>query len=215
MAYAPYMAAALSGATLRQLSHWRRSSGSSGAVLKPEVSVSRPVLYSFRDVVALRTCVFLRKDASLQKIRRAIANLRDLGEVDHLSRYKLVSDHDSIVLVDDDSAVDLVKKPGQQVIAEMSEVLRPFINKSNVEVPALLTPRDHITISPDVRAGHPVIAGTRVPYEKVAELLRDGVPSEAIHDYYPAVDQQAATDAFDFAEYVDSWRGREPYQGTA
>jgi hypothetical protein len=109
VAYPPYMAAALSGATLRQLSHWRRSSSSSGAVRIPEVSSARPILYSFRDVVALRTCVFLRKDSSLQRIRRAIGNLRSLGELDHLSEYKLVSDNESLVLVNDDLAVDLVK----------------------------------------------------------------------------------------------------------
>lgn len=215
MAYAPYMAAALSGATRRQLSHWRRTNSSSGAVLVPEVSVSRPVLYSFRDVVALRTCVFLRKDSSLQRIRRAIANLRSLGELDHLSEYKLVSDNDSIVLAKDESAVDLVKQPGQYVMAEMSEVLRPFVNKSNIEVPALFRPRDHIAVSPEVRSGHPVISGTRVPYEKVAELLQDGVPMESVHDYYPAVDAAAAQDAYEFAQYVDSWRDQRRQQGAA
>lgn len=215
MAYAPYMAAALSGATLRQLSHWRRASSSSGAVLVPEVSASRPILYSFRDVVALRTCVYLRKDSSLQRIRRAIANLRNLGELDHLSEYKLVADHDSIVLVKGESAVDLVKQPGQYVIAEMSEVLSPFVNKSNVAVPALFRPLRHITVSPEVRSGHPVIAGTRVPYEQVAELLHDGVPLDSIQNYYPAVDKKAARDAFEFAEYVDSWRDQRRLQGTA
>lgn len=215
MAYAPYMAAALSGATLRQLSHWRRSSNSSGAVLVPEVATSRPILYSFRDVVALRTCVYLRKDSSLQRIRRAIANLRNLGELDHLSEYKLISDHDSIVLVKGESAVDLVRQPGQYVMAEMREVLSPFVNKSNVVVPALFRPREHIIVSPEVRSGHPVIAGTRVPYEQVADLLHDGVPLESIHDYYPAVDENAARDAFDFAAYVDSWRDKGQQQGVA
>lgn len=215
MAYTPILAAALSGATLRQLSHWRRSSNSSGAVLVPEASAARPILYSFRDVVALRTCVYLRKDTSLQRIRRAIANLRSLGELDHLSEYKLVSDNDSVVLVNEESAVDLVKQPGQYVMAEMSKVLSPFVNKNDVSVPALFRPREHIAVSPDVRSGHPVIAGTRVPYEQVADLMHDGVPVESIHDYYPAVGAMAARDARDFAEYVDSWRSRGRLQGTA
>ncbi|MGH1554815.1 hypothetical protein ACRAWF_31460 [Streptomyces sp. L7] len=71
MSYEPKLAAALSGATLRQLSHWRRASGKRGALLVPEISDSRPILYSFRDVVALRACVKLRRETSLQKIRRA------------------------------------------------------------------------------------------------------------------------------------------------
>lgn len=215
MAYAPLMAAALSGATLRQLSHWRRSSSASGAVLIPEVSGSRPVLYSFRDVVALRTCVYLRRSSSLQRIRRAIANLRNLGELDHLSEYKLVADHESIVLVNDDSALDLVKQPGQYVVAEMSQVLSPFVNKRNVAVPALYRPRQHITVSPEVRSGHPVISGTRVPYEQIADLLDDGLPITSISEYYPAVDQDAAKDAWEFAAYVDSWRDQRRQQGVA
>ena len=208
MAYPPYMAAALSGATLRQLGHWRRET-ESGAVLVPEISAQRPILYSFRDVVALRTCVYLRKDSSLQKVRRAIGNLRGLGEHDHLSQYTLVSDHNSIVLVDKDTAVDLVKQPGQTVIAEMSNVLAPFINKRDIEVPALFQPRDHIVVNPEVRAGHPVIEGTRVPYETVAELVADGVAPADIETYYPAVDASAAEDAVDFAKYVNSWRTTE------
>ncbi|GAA3444287.1 hypothetical protein [Planomonospora venezuelensis] len=89
MTYDPKLAAALSGATLRQLAHWRKPSASRGAVLVPEISATRPVLYSFRDVVALRTCVKLRNDASLQKIRRALDTLRDdLKERDHLSSHR-------------------------------------------------------------------------------------------------------------------------------
>ena len=60
MSYEPKLAAALSGAPLRQLSHWRRASGAKGAPLVPEISASRPIPYSFRDVVALRARVKLR-----------------------------------------------------------------------------------------------------------------------------------------------------------
>lgn len=101
VSYPPYLAAALSGATVRQLSHWRRDTAS-GAVLIPEVSRQRPILYSFRDVVALRTCVYLRKDSSLQRVRQALGNLRSLGELGHLSQYTLVSDNGLIVLVKND-----------------------------------------------------------------------------------------------------------------
>lgn len=211
MSYPPYLAAALSGATVRQLGHWRRET-SSGAVLVPEVSQKRPVLYSFRDVVALRTCVFLRKDASLQRVRLAIGNLRSLGELEHLSEYTLVSDNGSIVLVKNDAAIDLVKNPGQYVMAEMSDVLGPIVNRNEVEIPPLFKPNDHIRVNPEVRFGHPVIAGTRVPYENVADLVADGVPVKSIGTYYPSVDADAATDAWKFAKYVDSWRPKERRQ---
>lgn len=205
MAYQPLLAAALSGASVAQLAHWRKA-GTKGTVLVPEVSAERPIFYSFRDLVALRTFVYIRRDTSLQKIRVAIGNLRNLGEKDHLSEYRLVADADSIFLVQQDDAFDLVKRPGQQVIAEMSDVLRPFLNRRDVEVPALYNPRRHVTVDPSIRAGFPVIAGTRVPYDNVVGLLADGVAPDRIATYYPAVSAAAATDAEDFAKYVETWR---------
>jgi DNA-binding transcriptional MerR regulator len=90
VAYATKMAAALSGATVNQLRHWR--SPRTGPLLVPEIATGPGVVYSFQDVLALRTFVRLRENASLQKIRAAIGNLRDIGEVDHLASYRLVSD---------------------------------------------------------------------------------------------------------------------------
>jgi DNA-binding transcriptional MerR regulator len=86
VSYAPKLAAALSGATIRQLAYWRKPGPDGRPVLTPEYSASRPIDYSFRDVIALRTCVRLRQEASLQKIRRALDALRgDLGLLEHLS----------------------------------------------------------------------------------------------------------------------------------
>jgi hypothetical protein len=67
VSYAPKLAAALSGATIRQFAYWRRPGLDGQAVLTPEYSATRPIDYSFRDVIALRTCVRLRQEASLQK----------------------------------------------------------------------------------------------------------------------------------------------------
>jgi uncharacterized protein (DUF433 family) len=211
MSYGPKLAAALSGATLRQLAHWRKAAPGRGAVLVPEISTVRPVLYSFRDVVALRTCVKLRNDASLQKIRRALDTLRDeLRERDHLSEYRLVADGSSIYLVAPEQVVDLVRRKANIVIHQMVDVLRPFYRDGR-HIPDLLRPRDHVTVDPAVRGGVPVIEGTRVPYDEVAALLRDGVPAERISDYYPSVTATAARDAADFADYVDSYEPpREP-----
>ncbi len=212
MAYTAQMAAALSGATRRQLSHWRRDTGS-GALLVPEISAEPPrVLYSFRDLLALRSCVFLRQNASLQKIRKAISNLRDLGEREHLSQYTLVSDGDTIVLVEGEDATDLVRKPGQRVLAVLSDVFEPFVVREGVVVPRLFRPRQQLEVDPAMRGGVPVVSGTRVPYDTVAGLVRDGVAPEDVKEYFPAVSAEAARDTTDFALYVDSYgqagRGR-------
>jgi len=199
------MAAALSGATLRQLTHWRRGTGA-GVVLVPEISAEPPrILYSVRDLVALRTCVFLRQDVSLQRIRKAISKLREFGGREHLSRYQPVTDGDTIMLVEEDGATDLVKQPGQRVLAVLRDVFEPFPVREGVVVPRLFQPRERLVVDPETRGGIPVVAGTRVPYDLVAGLIRDGVAPEHVSDYYPSVSAEAALDAADFALYVDSY----------
>lgn len=202
VSYDERMTAALSGATVRQLRYWRRHRENGKPILVPEVSERRPIRYSFRDVVALRTTVYLREAYPLQKIRKAIANLRGLGEEEHLSQYHLVGKGKSIVVVSDEEAVDLVERPGQRVIAEMIEVVQPFRSRTGIEVPALFRPREWISVDPEVRGGYPVVRGTRVPYDLVAGLVEDGVPAGEISAFYPNVEAAAAWDAADFAKYV-------------
>jgi uncharacterized protein (DUF433 family)/DNA-binding transcriptional MerR regulator len=205
VAYATKMAAALSGATVNQLRHWR--SPRTGPLLAPEIAAAPRVIYSFQDVLALRTFVRLRENASLQKIRAAIGNLRDIGEEDHLASYRLVSDKGgTIQLLTEDQAVNLGNKPGQlQLVAVIGDIIQPFAARAGVLVPHLLRPRPGLAVDPETQGGTPVITGTRVPYDAVASLMRDGVPAERIAEYYPAVSAAAASDALDFARYVDSY----------
>jgi uncharacterized protein (DUF433 family)/DNA-binding transcriptional MerR regulator len=205
VAYPVKMAAALSGATVNQLRHWR--SARTGPLLAPEIATAPRALYSFQDVLALRTFVRLRENASLQKIRAAIGNLRDIGEAGHLASYRLVSDKGGgIQLVTEDQAVNLGKEPGQlQLVAVIGDIIAPFAARAGVLVPDLLRPRPGLAVDPETQGGTPVIAGTRVPYDAVASLMQDGVTAEQIAGYYPAVSAEAASDALDFARYVDSY----------
>lgn len=199
------MAAALSGATTGQIRNWRQDRGA-GPVLHPELGISPRALYSFRDILALRAFARLRAEFSLQALRRAVGNLRELGEVDHLSSYSLVAEGTSIVLHEDDGhGTDLLKKPGQRVVATLADIVEPFAPRPGVIVPHLLHPNDHVSLDPETQGGQPVITGTRVLSEDVAALLRDGVPAERIADYYPTVDAAAARDAERFAQYVASY----------
>jgi DNA-binding transcriptional MerR regulator len=146
VSYAPKLAAALSGATIRQLAYWRKPGPDGRPVLTPEYSASRPIDYSFRDVIALRTCVRLRQEASLQKIRRALDALR---------------------IDDSEHAVDLVRQRGNLVIHQFVEVLQPFYVQGR-QIPALLEPREHVQVDPGVRGGEPVFPApgflmTRLP----------------------------------------------------
>jgi len=204
MAYVPPMVAALSGATIDQLRYWR--SAKTGPLLAPEISTGPRIFYSFRDLLALRTCVRLRQTASLQKVRRAIGKLRDLGEVQHLASYWLESDRGgNIQLVRGDEAIDLVAGGQHQLFAVLGDVIEAFPIRQGVVVPHLLQPRTRLSIDPEIQGGIPVISGTRVPYDAVGGLMREDVPADQIADYYPGVTPEAARDALDFALYVESY----------
>ncbi len=215
MSYRPVVAAALSGASLGQLSYWRSSRSSEAPLLAPAFHVPRArVAYSYRDVVALRTFVYLRsQNVSLQRVRRAVRSLRGLGELDHLSSYRLVAvGRDVVWQVSDEFAVDLTRQPGQQVIAEMVDILAAFRGPrpATREVVALHSPAQGLEIDPDIRGGYPVIEGTRVPYDVVASLLDDGVSAEDVARFYPSVSAAAAFGAVAFARYVDGYRVKVP-----
>lgn len=209
VSYKPVVAAALSGATLRQLSYWRASRSTETPLLAPELHEPRSrVSYSFPDVVALRTFVYLRsRDVPLQRVRKAVQSLRDMGATEHLSSYQLVAvGRDVVWKISQEIAVDLTRRPGQQVIAQMVDIRAAFRGPGNREVVPLYRPKPGVAVDPEIRGGYPVIAGTRVPYDLVASLLEDGVTAEEVAGFYPAVSATAARGALAFARYVDGYR---------
>ena len=53
-----------------------------------------------------------------------------------------------------------------------------------------MTWRTRIETNPEVLAGKPVVAGTRIPGELVVELLAEDWPIEEILDQYPALSRE-------------------------
>jgi uncharacterized protein (DUF433 family) len=46
--------------------------------------------------------------------------------------------------------------------------------------------KNRIQVSPDIHFGKPCVAGTRITVQNVLELVREGIPFDAIiRDYYP------------------------------
>ena len=182
------------------------STGESKSSLGPELQkTGGRIFYSYRDVLALRTFVYLREEHSLQLIRRAMGTLRDLENIDHLSKYSLVADGKQIILLEEQDVVDLTSRPGELVAAFMRDVLEPFINMQGVKVVDLRRPRRLVSVDPDTQGGYPVIAGTRIQFDLVASLVADGVSPGEIKDFYPGVSAAAARDSL-----LRSDRGRVP-----
>lgn len=203
MSFEPRLAAALSGVSLGQLRYWRRAHGKNRPLLVPEMGEGRALRYSFRDVLALRAMAYLREEVSLQRIRKAFATLDGWGKNGHPSQYALVAHGDTILLREAaHDAIDLVQQPGQRVIAQLVDVLAEFDNLRGVRVPDFRHPRPQLEVDEGVLGGLPVISGTRIPYDFVADLVEDGVPPQRVRTYYPNVSPSAALDAVDYQNYV-------------
>lgn len=194
------LASKMSGASVHQLAYWRNT-----GVLVPEIeSVKSPFLYSFRDIVALRTLAWLRGDHPLQLIRRSLDTLRELDMVEHPSSYKLIKLGKSIgVHLEGDRAVDVAKEPGQTTVGTLADVFAEFETLRRRKVDPLLRPREGVEVNPSRLGGWPTITGTRIPYDLVAALVSDGtVDPEKVGDFYPGVSASAARDALDFEQAV-------------
>jgi uncharacterized protein (DUF433 family) len=195
------LASVLSGASMGQLAHWRSS-----GLLVPEES-SNPVRYSFRDVVTLRTVMRLRTDLSLQKVRKAFANLPVYNFTEHPSEYRFGTDHKTIAVLDNEHWMDLVGKPGQYDVFTLADVFQPFTTQAGREVVDFRRPRKHIRVNGARMGGWPTIAGTRVAYDTVAILMEDGsLDAEDVNHFYPTVPVEAVGDAVELAEMVAAAR---------
>ncbi|TAM68218.1 MAG: DUF433 domain-containing protein [Microbacteriaceae bacterium] len=196
----------LSGASVSQLHNWRRT-----GLLIPEVDAySRPLLYSFRDILALRSVVKLRETKSLQKIRRAFANMPDQDLTEHPSAYSLIDTGPSILVVrSDGAAVDVLAHPGQSILATLADIMGAF-ESDRGPVVDLRHPRPSLEVREQRLGGWPTIEGTRVPFDVIANLTADGsVSAEEVSNFYPAVSPAAALDALDFARSLPSWSEAE------
>lgn len=194
MGYDIALTATLTGASVGQLQGWRRSK-----LMVPEVSAIKPVEYSFRDLVALRTIARLRARTSLQQIRKAFDSLPEFDLVDHPSEYRFASDGKSVKVWTDDGFMNLNKQRGQYEFYTFADIYEPFINKYNKLVRDFRNPMPHISVNPRCMGGYPTITGSRVPYTDIAELYRAGElePGE-ISEYYPGITDEDARDAVEF-----------------
>lgn len=206
MAFPVPIASVLSGASVDQLAYWRKPTRAAPPLLVPETKRSGRYLYSWADVVALRSIVYLRQEKSLPRIRRAVELLRALesDQWEHLARYTLIGTKQSILVrTPAGDLLDLEQQPAT-VVDEvlMADVLDSFSTRDGRSVPALRKPRPMLTVDPYVLAGYPVIAGTRVPFDVVAGFADEGVPAAEIIEMYPSVQPESVEDAQDFARQV-------------
>ncbi|NED96429.1 DUF433 domain-containing protein [Phytoactinopolyspora alkaliphila] len=204
MAFPQRLASVLTGATYAQLNRWRDK----GLVI-PEVRPYRPPLYSFRDLILLRSLVRLRASTSMQKVSKAFRNLDLVDLTEHPSEYKFGTDGKTVYAgLNTGEAIDLTNKVGQIDFFTFEQLIERFKNFRDEEVVNFRHPSKHVEVKLQRMGGWPTISGTRVPYDTIADLVdyRTVFPKDVPH-FYPTVSAEAAEDAVRFQQRVEAVAG--------
>ena len=173
-AYTTERAAALSGVPKSTAYYWARKGH-----LVPSVS-QRPLLWSYTDLLALRTIYWLRQPksaferdvpaTSMPKVRRALRQLKEL-DLDLFAEGQstiAVTLAGEVVINADAMPLQLID--GQYVERKLVNIVGPFDGLEGTKGPDLLWPRPTVQILPGKISGAPHIAGTRVPTQSIYAL---------------------------------------------
>lgn len=203
-AYNADRAAALSGVPKSTVHYWARKE-----ILVPSVSEVRVKLWSYSDLMSLRTIAWLRatktapdgQDVPATAMRAVRRALKELGELD-LDLW--VEDAGPSVAVDrrGEIVLNVSYRPrhvdGQQLLdADQFQLLRPFEISREVRGPDLVSPRPRLRIIPGKLSGAPHVHRTRIETEALAALARRGMANDRIVLLYPAIEEADVSDALD------------------
>jgi len=203
--YTADRAAALSGVLKSTVHYWARRE-----ILVPSVSAERVKLWSYTDLMGLRTIYWLRQPkrasngwdvprTAMPAVKRALAKLRDLDLTlwteDGAPRV-VVDRGGEIYLRTEADSVETTA--GMRPLSEdWLDLIEPFTTREATEGPDLQSPRPHLRIVPGKLSGSPHVASTRIETLALFALRRRGVDDEGIHRLYPVVAPVAIAEAID------------------
>lgn len=178
-AYTADRAAALSGVPRSTMHWWARE-----RILVPSVSATKQKLWSFGDLMGLRTIYWLRQRkttesgvdipaTSMEAVRAALASLADL-------EIPLWRGDRPMILVNGEGHVYLETPEGVQTV----------------------DPRPELRIVPGKLSGSPHIAGTRVETRAIAALFNDGYDASQVAELYPYLSTEQIVQALDLEQQL-------------
>lgn len=193
-AYTAERASALSGVPRSTVHYWARHE-----ILVPSVSPTKVKLWSYTDLMGLRTIYWLRKrklgtdgwdvpPTTMRSVRRALRMLRDLDLAlwteDGGPSVRVDPGGRIFILTRDDGPETLA---GQRPLnADIFDLIAPFETPVS-RAPDLAKPRPHLRIVPGKLSGSPHIARTRIETVAIAALAARGFDSARIEGLYPSV----------------------------
>jgi uncharacterized protein (DUF433 family) len=200
-AYTTERAAALSGVPKSTAYYWARK-----GLLLPSVS-QNPLLWSYTDLLALRTIYWLRQPkvaferdvpaTSMPKVRRALQQLKAL-DLDPLEggRAAIAVTLTGEVVINSD-AMPLQRVDGQYLARDLVNIVGPFEGLEGARGPDLLWPRPTVQILPGKISGAPHISGTRLPTQSISALADRGFSVDQLVKIYPFVSRDALAESLD------------------
>lgn len=203
-AYTAERTAALSGVPKSTVHYWSRK-----GILIPSVSPERVKLWSYGDLMALRTIYWLRQTkrdqsgrevprTAMKAIRRALREIAalelDLWGEDGAPRVAV--DRSGGIVIEHDGQA---QRPGGQNIldADMLDLLAPFASREGLHGPDLSVPRPQLRIVPGKLGGSPHVVHTRLESRALGALADSGLGQAKIYRLYPDVEPAAIEDALD------------------
>jgi len=209
-AYTAERTAALAGVPWSTVHFWARE-----GIVVPSISPVRVKLWSYTDLLALRTVHWLRHDkvtrdgtpipgTSMRKVKAALKQLRKL-DADLFD-----SQHRSAICVDPSGEVLLAPEQhpaqwlnGQLVFDGAIDVVAPFQSAESVVGPDLVAPRPWVRIHPQRLSGATHVLGTRIETEALFRLQQRGFDEDRVVWLYPEIRPEALDDAIRLEQQLD------------
>jgi uncharacterized protein (DUF433 family) len=195
----------LTGASRRRLGYWVDTGLISPSIQRGE-GRGRVRLFSFANLLELRTAVWLRDKVSLQLIRKIVQRLHEQGLDQPLSsvtfgvieyqRKDGGSSYD-VVLQRADGQWEEWRRPGQLII-ELTVPIKTFVEELGKKIAAdgaRRTKVGKVERRRGVLGSTTVIAGTRIPTRAVWDLHEAGYSDRAILRSYPGLSKADVTAA--------------------
>lgn len=210
--YTADRAAALSGVPRSTVHYWARKE-----YLVPSVSAERVKLWSYGDLLGLRTIYWLRQPkrasdgrdvprTTMPAVLRALAALRklDLSLWTEEGAPRVAVDRAGGVFVR--SADGSVQTPEglRPLEEEWLELIEPFTTWEGTRGPNLQAPKPHLRIVPGKLSGSPHIVSTRIETIAIAALRDRGLDHDRIHMLYPVVSPIAIAEAIDLEKQLNA-----------
>jgi len=207
-AYAADRASALSGVPKSTIHYWARE-----GILVPSVSDEKVKLWSYSDLVGLRTIYWLRQRKTsvagaeiprtrMPVVRRALRQLRELEAPGPGAEWRVWVNGNGEVYLSGSRGPETLE--GQRGISDVIDLIAPFDTLEGLRGPNLLRPRPQLRIVPGKLSGSPHVEHTRLETRALRALERDGLRVDAIAQLYPFVTREQIEQALDLERQLEA-----------